>query len=67
MWSQGTNWKNILQQIFATPFPGLVPGLKIEEKNGSPGLTAEEELGTYNITEKIGVSARGGQYDVHYR
>jgi len=41
-------------------FSGLVPGLKIEEKNGSPGLTAEEELGGYNITEKIGVSARGG-------
>jgi len=40
-------------------FTGLVPGLQISERNGSPGITAEEELGSYRITEKMGVSARG--------
>ncbi|MCE5348208.1 MAG: SusC/RagA family TonB-linked outer membrane protein [Bacteroidales bacterium] len=40
-------------------FAGLVPGLQITERHGAPGLTAEEELGNYRITEKIGVAARG--------
>jgi TonB-linked SusC/RagA family outer membrane protein len=40
-------------------FTGLVPGLQITEYDGSPGFNAEEKLGFYNITEKIGVSARG--------
>jgi TonB-linked SusC/RagA family outer membrane protein len=38
---------------------GLVTGLQVTERNGSPGLYAEEENGTYGITEKIGVSSRG--------
>ena len=40
-------------------FTGLVPGLQITENYGSPGFTAEEKLGTYNTTSKIGVTARG--------
>jgi TonB-linked SusC/RagA family outer membrane protein len=40
-------------------FTGLIPGLQITEYNGSPGLSAEEKLGSYRITDKIGVSARG--------
>lgn len=40
-------------------FTGLVPGLNITEYNGSPGFSPEEKNRTYNITEKIGVSARG--------
>jgi TonB-linked SusC/RagA family outer membrane protein len=40
-------------------FTGLVPGLQITEYNGSTGISAEEKLGTYGITEKIGVSSRG--------
>lgn len=40
-------------------FTGLVPGLRINENDGSPGITAEEKNGSYRITEKIGVSARG--------
>lgn len=40
-------------------FTGLVPGLQITEYDGSTGITAEEKLGNYRITEKIGVSARG--------
>ena len=40
-------------------FTGLVPGLQITEYNGSPGFSAEEKLGNYGITDKIGVSARG--------
>ena len=40
---------------------GLVPGLQITEYDGSPGFSAEEKLGSYGITEKIGVQARGGK------
>jgi len=40
-------------------FTGLTPGLIISERNGSPGFYAEEENGSYGITEKVGVSARG--------
>ena len=40
-------------------FTGLAPGLRITENYGSPGFSAEEKLGFYNITEKIGVAARG--------
>ncbi len=38
---------------------GLAPGLQITERNGSPGFYAEEENGSYGITEKVGVAARG--------
>jgi TonB-linked SusC/RagA family outer membrane protein len=38
---------------------GLVPGLQVTEYDGSTGITAEEKLGLYGITEKVGVSARG--------
>ncbi len=40
-------------------FTGLVPGMQVTEYNGSPGLSAEENLGLYRITDKIGVTARG--------
>ena len=40
-------------------FTGLVPGLQITENNGQTGTSAEEGNGTYGITEKIDVSARG--------
>ena len=40
---------------------GLAPGLIVEEFDGSAGMTAEEENGTFGITEKIGVSARGSK------
>lgn len=38
---------------------GLAPGLLITEKHGAPGLSAEEDLGRYRMTEKVGVVARG--------
>jgi len=38
---------------------GLVNGLMVQERHGSPGLSAEEGLGTFNFNEKIGVGARG--------
>lgn len=38
---------------------GLVPGLNIQEYNGSPGMSPEEEQRRYRITENVGVSARG--------
>jgi TonB-linked SusC/RagA family outer membrane protein len=40
-------------------FVGLVPGLQVTERDGSPGITSEEELAVYSVTEKIGVSVRG--------
>lgn len=40
-------------------FIGLVPGFLITERDGSPGISAEEENGTYGITEKISVTTRG--------
>jgi TonB-linked SusC/RagA family outer membrane protein len=40
-------------------FTGLMTGLMINENNGSPGFSAEEKNGTYRITQKIGVTARG--------
>jgi TonB-linked SusC/RagA family outer membrane protein len=40
-------------------FTGLVPGLMIREYDGSTGISAEEDLGSYDIYEKIGVTARG--------
>jgi TonB-linked SusC/RagA family outer membrane protein len=40
-------------------FTGLVPGLRITEFDGSPGVSAEETNGSYGINNKIGVSARG--------
>lgn len=38
---------------------GLVPGMRVREYNGSPGMSAEEKLGTYGITTKVGISSRG--------
>jgi len=40
-------------------FTGLVPGLHVREYNGSPGMSAEEKLGLYRITDKIDLSSRG--------
>ena len=40
-------------------FTGLATGLEVVEKNGSPGLNAEEDLGNYGVTQKIGLYTRG--------
>lgn len=40
-------------------FAGLVNGMEVVERDGSPGLNAEEEIGNFRITEKIGISTRG--------
>ncbi|WP_353720996.1 carboxypeptidase regulatory-like domain-containing protein [Dyadobacter sp. 676] len=40
-------------------FAGLVNGLEVVERDGSPGLVAEEEIGNFRITEKIGIATRG--------
>jgi TonB-linked SusC/RagA family outer membrane protein len=40
-------------------FTGIVPGLHVIERDGSTGISPEEKLGNYDITEKIEVSARG--------
>ncbi|MDQ6477947.1 SusC/RagA family TonB-linked outer membrane protein [Dyadobacter sp. LHD-138] len=40
-------------------FSGLINGLEVIERDGSPGLNAEEQLGNFRVTEKIGLSVRG--------
>lgn len=40
-------------------FAGIANGVEVIERDGSPGLNAEEELGNFRITEKIGIASRG--------
>jgi TonB-linked SusC/RagA family outer membrane protein len=40
-------------------FTGLATGLEVLEVYGSPGFSAEEKMGTYRITEKVNLNARG--------
>ncbi len=40
-------------------FTGLAPGLEVKERNGSPGLTAEEKLNQFGISEKVSFYTRG--------
>jgi len=40
-------------------FSGLVTGLEVLERNGAPGLTAEETIGAYGITQKVSLYSRG--------
>jgi len=40
-------------------FTGLATGLDVREIDGSPGISAEEELGVFGIGEKVNISARG--------
>jgi len=38
---------------------GLVTGMEVYERDGSPGLSSEEKLGAYGATEKVGLYSRG--------
>jgi TonB-linked SusC/RagA family outer membrane protein len=38
---------------------GLVTGMEVYERDGSPGLSAEEKLGSYGATEKVSLYSRG--------
>ncbi len=38
---------------------GLVTGLEVYERDGSPGMSAEEKLGSYGAAEKVGLYSRG--------
>jgi len=40
-------------------FTGLATGLDVRELNGSPGISAEEELAVFGIGEKVNIAARG--------
>lgn len=40
-------------------FTGLANGVNVREMHGSPGISAEEGLGTFRFDEKISVSSRG--------
>lgn len=40
-------------------FVGLVPGLRVEERDGAPGLSAEETNGAYRVTSKVDLYMRG--------
>jgi TonB-linked SusC/RagA family outer membrane protein len=38
---------------------GLVTGMEVYERDGSPGMSAEEKLGAYGASEKVGLYSRG--------
>ena len=38
---------------------GLVTGMEVYEKDGSPGMSAEEKLGSFRAEEKVGLYSRG--------
>ena len=38
---------------------GLVTGMEVLERDGSPGMSAEERLGSYGATEKVSLYSRG--------
>ncbi len=38
---------------------GLVTGMEVYERDGSPGISAEEKLGSYGASEKVGLYSRG--------
>ena len=38
---------------------GLVTGMEVYERDGSPGVSAEEKLGSYGASEKVGLYSRG--------
>jgi len=40
-------------------FAGIANGLEVVERDGSPGLNAEEQLGLFRVTEKVNLSTRG--------
>lgn len=40
-------------------FTGLATGMHVTEYNGSPGISAEEQLSVFGIGEKVNISARG--------
>lgn len=44
---------------FRNSITGQVTGLEVRELDGSPGVSAEEELGLFGIGEKVSVSLRG--------
>ncbi|MEI6567947.1 MAG: TonB-dependent receptor plug domain-containing protein [Verrucomicrobiota bacterium] len=38
---------------------GLVTGMEVYERDGSPGMSAEEKLGSFGAAEKVGLYSRG--------
>lgn len=55
----GTQLERYPANDLRNAFVGLAPGVEVLEKNGSPGLSAEESFGFYGIGNKVGVTARG--------
>lgn len=56
---QGNQLEKYPTNDIRNAFVGIAPGVEVLEKDGSIGLSAEERLGSYGITQKIGISARG--------
>ncbi len=54
---------NVLEKYPSTDIrnamTGLVTGMEVYEKDGSPGMSAEEKLGSFRAEEKIGLYSRG--------
>ena len=40
-------------------FKGLVPGLEVIERNGATGISPEEKLGVFGVSEKVAMYMRG--------
>lgn len=54
---------NVLEKYPSTDIrnalTGLVTGMQVIEKDGSPGMSAEEKLGLYGAAEKVSLYSRG--------
>jgi len=54
---------NVLEKYPSTDIrnalTGLVTGLEVYERDGSPGISVEEKLGHYGSSEKVGLYSRG--------
>lgn len=54
---------NILEKYPTTDIrnslTGLVTGMEVYERDGSPGISAEEKLGAYGASEKVALYSRG--------
>ena len=46
---------------------GLVTGMEVYERDGSPGMSAEEKNGTYGGSEKVGLVLSRNKPDVYHR
>ena len=56
---KGTDLEKYPSTDIRNGFTGLVPGLEVLELNGAPGMSPEEDLGVFGVTQKIAMFSRG--------